>query len=243
MRPTQTTPHQAAQWIMEAHADNIVGNMSEREHTGYLTALELVCDEMDASDLRRTLGAVVDIACELVLTLADNDVDDDKLLELVRHGRGRLHVVGGLPSHPATIDSGPAFRLAELIANNDVWAHNVGADEDARVLDAYEMSYEEAEAAISTRTLDQLFLVGYYLGEFSETLREAGAQLAQEQPPCLSPDGAACRGHITCRSAKIRNQSRALCGSAAGSMSHVADIHREFFATSAPSTKPKSSGD
>lgn len=71
MTPIQPTPFETAQWIVEAHAEDMVGDMSEQEHDAYLAGLELVCDGMDVADLRRALGAVVDIVQEFMFELAD----------------------------------------------------------------------------------------------------------------------------------------------------------------------------
>lgn len=79
------------------------------------------------------------------------------------------------------------------------------------------------------RTFDQLFLVGYYLHGFSEALRDAGAPVTAGVTGCTSPDGAACRGHITCRAAAIEAQSEALCAAGAGAVDRVQALHRDFF--------------
>jgi hypothetical protein len=229
MRPTQPTPQEVAQWIMEAHVDNMVGDMTDGDHASYMADLNLVCNELDAADLRRALGAVVDIAQEFALELADRGVEPDRIMDLVRHGRGRLHVTGGLPADPATVGALPAFELAALIARTDLWTHLIAGCDDDRDLEAFDFDWTEARDAVSGRTRGQLLVVGSYLRGFSERLFQAGAPAAIKASPCLSPDGATCRGHINEWGSAIRAQSKALYESAGSSMDPVWALHHEFF--------------
>jgi hypothetical protein len=228
MKPTQPTPFETAQWILQAHVENMFSQMSDSEHADYMSNLEIVCEEMDAAALRQALGAAVDIAQEFSRELADSGVEPDRVLELVSKGRGRLHVTAGLPKHPSIVGSAAAFRLAATVARTTLWSHNVEGCEDEDSLDAYDADWEESAAAIARRSLGDLVLTGHYLHDFSRTLTVAGAVTGADAGRCPSRDGAGCRGHIDDWSTVIQAQSQALCART-GSMDRAWVLHKEFF--------------
>lgn len=228
MKLREPTPYETTQWILEAYVENMLGDMSDREHTQFITHLETACEEMNTDGLRLALRTAIDIAEELALELSDSGVELARILEIVQHGRGRLNVTGGLPANPSKIGALSALRLAAKIARTDLWGHAAHACDDETSLEAFDMDCEEAADAIRARSLGQLLLVGDWLRQFSATLDDAGARATIARDRCVSRDGARCRGHIDDWSAIIRAQSEALY-TQTGSMDRVWQLHGEFF--------------